>query len=123
MEKMTEHGSVSIDNPDLHDMIRQRAEEIYVRNGRVAGHDVENWTQAEGEILAEATKPRRRAAIVVQLNGVRYIGEYRPEFSEGYEPGEIAAGASVSVRLQGDKMFVGRPNGKELETRIIKKIG
>jgi len=123
MEKMTEHGNVSIDNPDLHEMIRQRAEEIYIRNGRLAGHDVENWTQAESEILAEATKPRSRAAIVVQVNGVRYIGEYWPESSGGYEPGEIVAGASVSVRLQGDKMFVRRPNGKELDTRIVKKIG
>jgi len=123
MGKMSEHGNVSTNNPGLHEVIRQRAEEIYIRNGRLAGHDVENWTQAESEILAEACKPRGRAAIVVQVNGVRYIGEYQPHLSDGYEPGEIVAGASVSVRLQGDKMFVRRPNGKELETRIVKRIG
>ena len=123
MEKATGQGNVSTDNPDLHEMIRQRAEEIYIRSGRLAGHDVENWTQAERQILAEAVQSRRRRAIVVQVNGVRYIGEYRPESTEGYEPGEIVAGASVSVRLQGNKMFVRRPNGKELETRIVKKMG
>jgi hypothetical protein len=123
MEKMTGKGNVSTDSPDLHEMIRQRAEEIYIRNGRLAGYDVENWTQAERQILAEAVQSRHRRAIVVQVNGVRYIGEYRPESSGGYEPGEIVAGSSVSVRLQGDKMFVRRPNGKELETRILKKMG
>jgi len=123
MEKVSGQGNFSTDNPDLHEMIRQRAEEIYIRSGRLAGHDVENWTQAERQILAEAVPSRGRRAIVVQVNGVRYIGEYRPESSEGYEPGEIVAGASVSVRLQGNKMFVRRANGKELETRIVKKIG
>jgi len=36
---------------DLHEAIRRRAEEIYVRSGRIPGRDVENWAQAEREIL------------------------------------------------------------------------
>jgi hypothetical protein len=123
MEKLAKHGNVSGKIPDLHEMVRQRAEEIYVRNGRMPGRDIENWAEAEQEILAETSKPRSRTAIVVEVNGVRYVGEYQPDSSEGYEPGEIAAGARVLVRLQGDKMFVRRPNGRELETRIVKKMG
>ena len=107
--------------PDLHETIRRRAEEIYIRNGRVSGRDVENWTQAEREVLAEAGKPHGRSAIVVKVKGVRYVGEYEAESSDGYLPGEIEVGTTVSVRLQGDKMFVKRPNGKELETRIVRK--
>lgn len=105
--------------PDLHQAIRQRAEEIYIRNGRITGHDLENWAQAEREIRQEQAS--RRPAIVVKVNGARYVGEYAPESSDGYRPGELGPGAPVAVRFAGGKMFVKRPNGKELETRIIEK--
>jgi len=108
--------------PDMHEAIRRRAEEIYIRNGRVPHRDLENWAQAEREIQAEAELQGRRTAVVVSVNGVRYVGEYRMESSDGYVPGEISAGGKVSVRLDGDRMFISRPNGKELETRIVQKI-
>ena len=106
---------------DLHEAIRRRAEEIYIQSGRIRGRDVQNWTQAEHEILEQDKKPNRCAAIVVQVNGVRYVGEYHPESSDGYVPGEFDVGASVAVRLEGDKMYVRRTNGKELVTRIVQK--
>ncbi len=113
---------------DQHEAIRRRAEEIYIRNGRIAGRDLENWAQAEKEILAEAAEraaaqPLHRSAIVVTVNGVKYIGEYDPALSDGYTPGEFAKGTPVPVRFDGDTMFVNRPNGKELEARIVKKSG
>lgn len=118
----TDHPtSSSLPPADLHDRIRRRAEDIYIRSGRVPGRDVENWTQAEREILAELSKARSHTAIVVKVNGVKYICEYQLESSDGYVPGEFPVGSSVSVRLQGDKIFVKRPNGKELETRIVRK--
>jgi hypothetical protein len=60
---------------------------------------------------------------VVRENGVQYVGEYRPELSDRYVPGEFGAGMPVAVRVDGDKMFVKRPNGKILETRIVQKVG
>jgi Protein of unknown function (DUF2934) len=109
--------------PDRQEAIRRRAEEIYIRNGRIPGRDAENWAQAEQEILQEfADRPHRKTAIVVRVNGAEYLGEYNPESSDGYVPGEFGAGASVPVRFHGDKMFVKRPNGKELETTIVKQI-
>jgi len=108
---------------DLHDAVRRRAEEIYIRSGRVEGRDAENWRQAEIEIRREAERSTRRSAVVVKVNGVQYVGEYRPERSEGYLPGEFRPGAPVAVRLDGNKMFVKRPNGKELETTVVQKIG
>jgi hypothetical protein len=109
---------------DLHDAIAQRAREIYERNGRIPGRDVANWCQAEAEILREySERPARKRAVKVRVNGVEYVGEYNPEFSEGYTPGEFGSGESVPVRFAGDKMFVRRPNGKELETTIVKKVG
>lgn len=34
---------------DRQEAIRRRAEEIYIRNGRIPGRDNENWAQAEQE--------------------------------------------------------------------------
>jgi hypothetical protein len=103
--------------------IRRRAEEIYIRNGKIPGRDSENWVQAEQEILRESAEPRaRRTAIVVRVDGSEYIGEYNAEVSDGYRPGEFGRSTSVPVRFHGDKMLVLRPNGKVLETTIVKKI-
>ena len=44
---------------DRHELTRRRAEEIYIRNGRIPGRDVENWTQAEEEIRAELERASR----------------------------------------------------------------
>lgn len=121
MEKDTRtktNGSAII---DLHEAIRRRAEEIYIRSGRVPGHDLENWAQAEKEIRGE-TEPGPRPAIVVKINGVHHVGEYRADLSEGYMPGEFTQGEPVEVRIEGDRMFVRRSNGKELETRIVRRV-
>lgn len=115
------HGSAPVVQ-ELQERIRRRAEEIYLESGRVEGRDLANWSQAEHEIMNEAAHSGRRTAVVVRVGGVQYVGEYAPEFSEGYEPGEFGPGASVPVRFVGDKMFVKRPNGKELETTIVQKI-
>jgi hypothetical protein len=114
----------SIVPADLHEAIRCRAEEIYFRSGRIPGRDVENWVQAEKEILRETTGVSlRRHLIAVKFNGVRYIGEYAAVAANGYTPGEFAVGDPVPVRIEGEMMYVKRRNGSELEARIVKKIG
>ena len=107
----------------LHEAIRRRAEEIYVRNGKIPGRDLENWAQAEEEILRECAQSPTRKAIVVKVGDTQYIGEYNPDSCDGYVPGEFGPGADVPVRFRGDKMLVLRPNGKVLETTIVNKIG
>jgi hypothetical protein len=108
--------------PSRQEAIRLRAEEIYVRNGGIPGRDTENWAQAEREILRGSPEAFCRKAIVVKVDGAQYIGEYSAESSQGYVPGEFGPGASVSVRFHGDRMFLLRPNGKVLETTLVKKI-
>ena len=107
---------------DRHEAIRHRAEEIYIRNGRIPGRDLENWAQAEQEILRESGESPTRKAIVVKVGDAQYIGEYNPESCDGYIPGEFGPGASVPVRFRSGKMQILRPNGKVLETTIVKKI-
>ena len=82
--------------PDLQEAIRQRAEEIYFRSGRIPGRDLDNWAQAEQEILREsAPQPSRKPAIVVRVSGTEYVGEYNPHrpltvmFPESSIPAEV----------------------------------
>jgi hypothetical protein len=110
-------------SPQMQEAIRRRATELYHHGGALEGHDEENWYQAEAEILREsATNPARRA-VVVNLQGVVYTGEYEATASEGYTPGEWKPGDPVPVRLAGDKLYLRRPNGQELQTTIVKRIG
>lgn len=113
----------NVAGPEMHEAIRRRAEEVYIRSGRIPGRDLENWSQAEQEIKREAAGGSPRKAVVVRVNGVEYFGEYHPEDCDGYQPGELGKCKVVAVRFAGNKMFVKRPNGKELETTIVKKIG
>jgi hypothetical protein len=110
-------------SPQLQEAIRRRATELYQQGGAVEGHDVENWYQAEAEILREsATHPLRRA-VVVNLQGVVYTGEYESTSADGYTPGEWNPGDPVPIRLAGDKLYLRRHNGRELQTTIVKRIG
>jgi len=101
------------------DAIRRRAEEIYIRSGRLPGRDEQNWAQAEREILAESGDTGRKA-VVITVKGELYVGEYRLASSDGYTPGEFCAGELVHLRFEGNKMILQRPNGRELETTLVK---
>jgi|ERR1700683_468393 hypothetical protein len=110
-------------SPEVQEAIRRRATELYQRSGAVEGHDVENWCQAEAEILREFETHAVRRAVVVNVQGVVYTGEYESTSADGYTPGEWKPGDPVPVRLSGDKLYLRRPNGRELQTTIVKRLG
>ena len=113
-------ASPAMASPNLQEAIRLRAEEIYIRNGSLPGRDDENWAQAEAEIHREfLARHSRKRAIVLNVEGVKYVGEYEFALSAGYTPGEFTAGDSVRVRFNSGRMVVQRPNGQELETTIV----
>jgi Protein of unknown function (DUF2934) len=109
--------------PQLLEAIRRRATELYERSGGTEGHDLENWYQAEAEILRESALQAARRAVVINLGGVVYTGEYDSTSADDYTPGEWKAGDAVPVRVAGDKLYLRRPNGRELQTTIVKRIG
>jgi hypothetical protein len=110
-------------SPEVQEAIRRRATELYQGSGGVEGQDLENWYQAEAEILREFNTHAVRRAVVVNIQGVVYTGEYESTSAEGYTPGEWKAGDAVPVRLAGDKLYLRRPNGQELKTTVVKRIG
>jgi hypothetical protein len=108
---------------ELQNAIRARAEELYRQGGGAEGHDVENWCRAEAEIMRETAAAFTHPAVVINVEGVVYTGEYDVASAGGYLPGEWKVGDRVPVRLEGDKLFLRRPNGRELETSVVKRIG
>jgi hypothetical protein len=106
--------------PEIREAISHRARKLYERGGRLPGRDLDNWCQAEAEIIHEYLT---RASIVVNVGGVLYTGEYERAQSGGYQAGEWKAGDPVPVRLSGDKLYLRRPNGRELATTIVKRSG
>ena len=110
-------------SPQMQEAIRRRATDLYRRGGEAEGHDVENWCRAEAEILRETAAHLAHPAVVVNVEGVVYTGEYESASAGGYVPGEWKAGDRVPVRLDGDRLFLRRPNGRELETSVVKRIG
>jgi Protein of unknown function (DUF2934) len=111
------------DSPQLQEAIRRRATELFRRSGAVEGQDTENWYQAEAEVLRESGTHAVRRAVVVNIRGVVYTGEYESISADGYIPGEWKPGDPVPVRLAGDQLYLRRPNGRELKTTVVKRIG
>lgn len=109
---------------ELREAMRHRAEEIYEKSGRIPGRDLQNWFLAEAQIRREtSTGSPRKPAVVVNVEGVQYVGEYDSALASGYTPGEFVAGDPVRVRFESGKMLVIRPNGQHLETTIIHRVG
>ena len=65
---MEYEDNIIADDVDISDaylryqQISQRAYELYEARGRVDGHDVEDWLQAEREIISEDAEPPKAAA-------------------------------------------------------------
>lgn len=58
--------------------------------------------------------------ITVQAGDMVYVGEYTPAFFG--KPGDWVIGDAIDVRFDGNKMILQKPNGKELKTKIQKRI-
>jgi Protein of unknown function (DUF2934) len=108
---------------EMLEAIRRRATEFYERSGQLEGHDAANWYQAEAEILRESATHELCRAVVVNVQGVVYTGKYECRSADGYTPGEWQPGDAIPVRFEADRLFLRRPNGRELQTTIIKRIG
>jgi hypothetical protein len=59
---ITPRNGTTINSP-TQDEIALRAYYIYLQRGGAPGNEFADWMQAERELLAEAGKPRRKAAV------------------------------------------------------------
>ena len=110
-------------SPQMQEAIRRRATELYQHGGAIEGHDSENWYQAEAEILRESSTHSVRRAVVVNVQGVVYTGEYEPTSAEGYTPGEWKSRRSRPGSPRRRQTLPPPPQRQELQTTIVKRIG
>jgi hypothetical protein len=107
----------------LRQAIEQRARELYEQRGRVNGHQLEDWLQAEAEVT-QAMAPRqerRPASIVVRVGDLIYTGEYDAAACGDYTPGNLKKGQPITVLVKEDKLLINLPGGGQLVTTIVKK--
>jgi hypothetical protein len=109
-------------SPQMQEAIRRRATELFQSHGAVPGHDLENWCQAELEILQEQAAHLVRPAVVIKFAGVLYTCEYESDSAGSYTPGEWKPGEPVALHIAGDKVYLRRHNGKQLETTITSRV-
>ncbi len=64
-----------------------------------------------------------RRAVVVNIEGVVYTGEYDSTAADGYTPGEWKPGDPVPVRLCRRQTLPPPPQRPGTETTIVKRIG
>jgi hypothetical protein len=63
-----------------HEQISERAFQIYNASGRAEGHDVENWLEAEHQLLTEC-QPATRLKVLPQVTALpakRSTGHHAP---------------------------------------------
>lgn len=60
--------------------------------------------------------------INVAVGDVVYVGHYRPFSRHSYAPTDLVPKSIVDIRLDGEHMYVKRPNGHEIKTAIISRI-
>ena len=88
--------------------------------------DVSQRTETRGGFIAGGTGTTSVTDVIYELSvavdGEVIIGSYSPFSAFSYEPTDFTVNEAFQVRLDGKKMYLKRPNGKELKTRIIKRV-
>ncbi len=73
-----------------------------------------------GTVTTPVENKEKHYFITVQAQDMVYVGEYTPAFFG--KPGDWVIGDPISVRFDGKNMILQKPNGKELKTKIQKRI-
>lgn len=59
--------------------------------------------------------------ISVKVGDMTYVGRYEPTWSFSKRPNWVI-GDPIEVRIDKDKMYIKKSDGKELKTKVIKRI-
>lgn len=77
--------------------------------------------QSDGRTVTTPVEDKQKHYFIsVQLVDMIYVGEYTPAFFG--KPGDWVIGDPIKVRLDGNNMILQKPNGKELKSKIRKRI-
>ncbi len=71
-------------------------------------------------VTTPTTSEQKQYFITVQVADLVYVGEYTPAFFG--KPGDWIVGDPIEARFDNSHMILRKPNGKELKTKIKKRI-
>lgn len=59
--------------------------------------------------------------ISVKVGDMTYVGRYEPTWSFSKRPNWVI-GDPIEVRIDKDRMYIKKPDGKKLKTKVVKRI-
>ena len=60
-------------------------------------------------------------AITVAIDGIAVTGIYEAKWRWSYAPQDLVVGDTIDARIDGKKLIIKRPDGKEFKAKIIKR--
>jgi len=102
--------------------IAAKREKVYQKGKLVDVQEEHLSPRVAGSGGVVVSRNQTAVSYVVELDGIVYVGE-RVERGKGVAASgaEWIIGEPIEVRFEKDKMYLARPNGKELETKVVKK--
>lgn len=59
--------------------------------------------------------------LTVDDGSMIYVGSYWPRWKWSYAPTDMTTNSDVEIRIEGKYLFIKKPDGKFLKTRIIRR--
>jgi hypothetical protein len=58
----------------------------------------------------------------VLVDGMIYVGSYWPRWRWSYAPTDFVINDPIEISVEGKEMYIKRPEGQELKTKVIQRI-
>ena len=68
------------------------------------------------------TVRRQEYFLHVKLKGIVYVARYTSSLFKSYRPADLIVGDPIEVRFKKKKMYIKRPDGKEMKSKIVKRV-
>ena len=80
-------------------------------------------SQLYQKLVGDTTVTRHQNDLSVQVGDIIYVGEcHERKRWSSCRPGNWIVGDPIEVRVDKDEMYLRKPNGGEVKTRIVKRV-
>jgi hypothetical protein len=95
------------------------AKVIEVRDASELGASVDTDVKADGRTTTISPAIAYRCEVTVALGGVKYTAIYPS--SKHLNPSELVAGDTILARVEGNKLVLQAPDGKQVKSKIVSR--
>jgi hypothetical protein len=95
------------------------AKVIEVRDASELGASVDTDVKADGKTTTISPAIAYRCEVTVALEGVNYTAIYPS--SKHLNPSELVAGDAIQARVEGNKLVLKVPDGKQVKAKIVSR--